>query len=360
MQQKNKRRLLWAGGILLFLFLLHLALPFILVRYVNKTLDNIPGYTGSVEWIHVNLFRGSYTIHKLNIQIEEGEVPDPFIFSEKVDLSVEWKALFDGRIVGEIVLFDPVLTFIPKVDTSGVSQTGENVDWTEPIKELMPLQINRFEVLNGRIHYKDLDADPSVDLYFTNFHGIATNLTNATNKQEELPSDLHISATSIGNGNLAINGKLDIIKQTPDFDIDLSFETVDLPALNDFITAYAKADVEKGTLNLYAEFVGVDGQLTGYVKPLLTNVEILTWEKDKKKPLQMVWEAILSVVSEVFENQKKEQLGTKVPLEGSYEQIGAGIFPAIGSALRNAFIRALRDETDDTIDLTDGEEDAEK
>lgn len=355
MKKKSKRWLFWIGGIFIFLLIIHTLLPFILVRYVNKSLDNIPEHTGSVDWIHMNLFRGAYVIHDLKIFKEEGNFEDPFVSSPQIDLSLEWKALFNGRIVGEIVMTDPVLTFIVPSDSAQGKQTGENVDWTKPLKDLMPITINRLEIKHGTIYYKDPSAEPKVDIYLKEMNAVATNLSNAANQNDELPSDVDLSAVSIGEGKLSVRGELDIIKEVPDFDVDMSFEDVDLTALNDFIKAYAKADIESGTLNFYTEFKGRSGKLDGYVKPLFLNMKFVD-AGEEGGPLKLVWESIIGTLTEIFENQEKDQFGTKVPIEGSYGDVSGGVLPAIGNVLKNAFVEAFKGKTDDSIDFNENED----
>lgn len=332
--------------------LIHLLLPVVLVRYVNKSLQNIPEYTGSVDRININLFRGAYVIHELSISKENGEFKEPFVSSREIDLSVEWGALVNGRIVGEIILREPVLTFIVPSDSTANQQTGEDVDWTKPIKDLMPLKVNRLEIVQGTIYYKDPSSDPKVDIYIKDMRAVATNLSNADNASEALPSRLTLQAVSIGGGNLKVNADLDIIKQVPDFDVDLSFENVDLTALNDFTKAYAKADIERGTLNFYTEVKGESGDLQGYLKPLLVDLKFVDWGKEEERnPLRFAWEFVLGTVAEIFENQKEDQFGTRIPINGSYANVKASIIPTVWNIFKNAFVKALEGDTEGSVDF---------
>jgi len=349
----SKKARNWILGVVVFLLALHLSLPFILVYYVNKTLKEIPGHTGSVEWIHVNLFRGAYQIHDIEILTIEENTPEPFFESKTIDLSLEWKALFDGEIAGEIILGNPVLNFVVASDSSVEAQTGEDVDWTKPIKELMPLQINRFQIDDGLIHYYDVGSDPKVDIYTTNIELLATNLSNTEHDARELPSDISASAVTIGSGKVRLDGQLNLLQKVPSFDIDASIEDINLTDLNDFILAYMKADLESGSMNFYAEFSGAEGQFDGYVKPLISELKFVKWKNDKDKPLQLIWESIIGTLAEIFENQKKDQFATKVPISGTYEDLTTNVLKTIAKVLENAFIDALKPETDNTIELKD-------
>ena len=60
-----------------------------------------------------------------------------------------------------------------------ILKPGEDVDWTKPIKELMPLQINRLEINNGSIFFYDFTTKPKVDIHVDSLQLLATNLNNA-------------------------------------------------------------------------------------------------------------------------------------------------------------------------------------
>ena len=81
-------------GILVFAIAVRAVLPYVVKSYVNKTLDEIPGYKGYVEDIDLNLWRGAYEIEGLRLDKVEGDIPVPFFSSPKIDLSIEWGALF--------------------------------------------------------------------------------------------------------------------------------------------------------------------------------------------------------------------------------------------------------------------------
>ncbi len=47
-------------SIVVLLLVVRLMLPFIIKKYVNKTLDDLNGYSGHLDDINLNLFRGAY------------------------------------------------------------------------------------------------------------------------------------------------------------------------------------------------------------------------------------------------------------------------------------------------------------
>src|SRR5690348_8251686 len=90
--------LIVAGSLIVILIGLRIALPSILLRFVNRELQTIPGYTGRVDDIDVHLIRGAYTIRSVRLDKTGGKIPVPFFSADALDLSVEWGALFHRRL----------------------------------------------------------------------------------------------------------------------------------------------------------------------------------------------------------------------------------------------------------------------
>ena len=314
-------------------------LPYWLTDYVNKTLDNIPGYTGSISDVDVALIRGAYTIDDLKLMKKVKDIPVPFVDIKKTDLSLQWGALFDGEVVGDVTLYSPVLNFATG-RSGATSQTGLETDWTKPIKELMPLDINFVEINGGKVTYKNFNTVPNVDIYINDLQARATNIRNTEDINARLPSEVTARGKSIGGGSLAIDGRMNIIKQIPDMDIDAKLEKVNLPALNNYARAFAGIDFNSGNFDLYAEMKVTDGQVTGYVKPLLRNIDLINLEKEDHNPLSLLWESVVSVVLEIFSNQARDQVATQIELEGNINNPETDFWSTIGGILHNAFVKA--------------------
>jgi hypothetical protein len=365
MPLKVNRKFKIALIVVAVLVAIRLVMPYFVTRYVNKVLSELEGYRGEIDGVTLHLIRGAYQIDSLKIFKLDGNKEIPFINIPLTDLSVEWGALVDGEVVGEVHFENPVLNFIAAKKTAGKGegtgeQSGQDVDWTEPIKKLMPLKINHLTVKDGKIAFFDFSTKPKVDLFLHHVQLDAQNLNNAKDNEDILPSRVFLQAQSIGNGLLSVSMKINVLKKIPDLDMDLKFENVDLRALNDFFGAYAKIDIEKGRFNLYSEVAVKDGHITGYVKPLLNNLKVVDWKEDREKPLHLVWESIVGFVAEVFENQPENQFATRVPLQGEVSSVQTSVWPALWNIFRNAFVQAFDQNTDNTINLASTSNSAKK
>jgi Domain of Unknown Function (DUF748) len=333
----------WGKLIILITIILvgfRIALPYIVKDYVNKTLSEIPGYKGEVGDITMNLWRGAYEIIDVSLVKKDGKVPVPFFSAKKIDLSVQWGAIFHGSLVGEIYLRNPKLNFV-EGPTKQQSQNNISGSWTDKVKKLFPLRINKFQIDSGEIHFRNYYSDPKVDIFLNNISALAENLTNSKDISDSLMATLKAHGNVMGQGTFLLNAKIDPFQKAPTFKFAMSLKNIDLTKLNNFIMAYGKFDVEQGTFQLYGEFAAANGKFEGYVKPIIRNMEVLSLKKDIKNPLKLFWEAIVGAVTGVFKNQSENQLAAKIPFSGSFKDPSANIWDTVGSILKNAFIKAL-------------------
>jgi len=350
---KRKHRLRWKRILLItvvVLIVFRLFLPYIVLNIVNDKLANIEGYTGHVVDIDLALIVGSYKIKDIKLEKTGGKIPVPFFAADVIDLSIEWKALFNGGLVGEIEVSRPILNFV-KGPTEATSQTKIDKEWQDIVNELMPLKLNRFEIFEGEIHYLDYHSSPKVDVFTKNIHILAENLSNVTDSTNLLPSTVTGSA-SIYGGKATMNMKLDALNKVPTFDINAEMKGLNLVEVNDFLKAYGNFDVQKGTFGVYTEAAAKDGKIIGYTKPIIKDLDVIEWEQEKEDPLtQKLWESIIGFGGWIFKNKSEDQVATEIQFEGVLKDPNVDIFSIIGGTLRNAFIEALYPSLEQTINI---------
>lgn len=350
---KKKKLRIILGSILVLLIIFRLLLPYIVLKYVNKKLGTLQEYYGHVEDIDIALIRGAYVIKDIKLVKlgnEQGKKDTiPFFKSTAIDLSVEWRAIFKGSIVGEIYVENPVLNFV-KGKHKNEDAKADTADFTRIIKDLMPLTVNHFEISNGEIHYIDQFSNPKLDLAVKDLFIEATNLSNVNDSNKILPA--HATArASIYEGTFNLKADFDALQKKPTFDMSAEIKSVNLVLLNDFLKAYGNFDLKKGNFGLYTEFAGKEGEFGGYVKPILKDLDIVQWNKEEGNFKQILWETIVGSAAELLQNQDKEQLATKLEIKGKFDDPNINLWRAISFVLRNAFVKALRPSIDNTINI---------
>ncbi len=339
-------------GVVVLLIIARLLLPYFVLKYVNKTLADLNGYTGHVNDVDIALYRGAYQLDSLNIRKVNGKIEEPFISIPKMDLSVEWQSLFKGKLVAEVVCLRPEINFAFSEDEAA-SQTGVETDWTQVIKDLLPININHFSVVDGTINLTNIVSQPSTDLSMHNFDLEITNIRNVVVNDNKFPSPVKASGDLPGyDGTLTFDADMQLLKKIPDFNYNLKLSNLQLVKLNELSKRYGGIDFEKGTLDLVSEMEVVDGKLQGYLKPLTHDMQIFEWnEGDNRTITQFVKELIAEGGNKVLENKVKDQVATRIPLEGTINDINTSIWPTIIGVFRNAYVSALTDTFDNTLSV---------
>ena len=353
----QKKRYIIPGVIILLLIIGRLLLPMFLKNHVNNVLANIPGYYGQISDIDVSLIRGAYVIDSLYLNKIDAGSEVPFLNFEKTDISVEWKSLFKGEIVSEIIMSKPKVIYVFEDHEKSDSENPEIDDWSKALTDLVPIEINRLQINNGKLAFVQLSADPNIDLHFYQVNMEAKNLRNVVNNHETLPSSFNMQAVSIGGGQVSLNGKANLVKKIPDVDLSFSLENSDATSLNDFTNYYAGIDFKSGQYSVYSEIAIADGYLKGYVKPILKDSKLIGKEDGF---LEVLWEGFVGFFKFALKNQKNNTLATQIPLEGNLNNIEGNAWVTTIGIFQNAWIDAFKGVTDDSVDFEDAKKADEK
>jgi hypothetical protein len=340
--------------VIILLIALRIALPYILLHYANKSLAEVDGYYGHVNDLNVSLLRGAYTLDSfyLNKVDAESAKQTEFMSARTVDLSLEWKALFQGKLVGELVFVQPNLRFTKNVvELKDVAR--DTSDFRELLEDFMPIAVNRCEIQDGNLRYIDNTRSPKVDVAIEHMHGAALNLRNVYSPDDLLPATIDVTA-DVYQGVMSFAMKLNPLAEQPLFDLTTIVERTNLVKLNDFFMAYGGFDVNKGEFNMYSEAAAKDGKFTGYVKPIIKGLDIVSWKGQDKEDsfFQKIWESVIGGAGELLENQRKDQVATKINFSGSIDDPKSNILEVVILVLQNAFIEALRPSIDNEINLS--------
>lgn len=352
--KKKNRTLKIVGLIILILIIVRIFLPTIVLRYVNKSLAEMDEYYGHVEDIDLYLYRGAYAIKNIEIvklqKQSNSKDTIPFFKSKNIDLSVEWKSLLKGKFVGEIEFYKPVINFV------NAKQNDENVandtaDFKTLLNDLMPITINRFEINDGEIHYIDPNSNPKIDIYMDEIKVLANNLSSVNKNKKLLPANISADG-KIHGGTFDLNVDLDALADEPTFDLSAQLKKLNMVEINDMLKAYANFDVEKGNYGLYSEFAARNGSFSGYVKPIIKDLDVVQWNKEEGDIGQIAWETLIGTTAEIFQNQRKEQLATKLNIEGEFNDPNINLWNAVVNVLRNAFWQALKPSLENSINIS--------
>lgn len=318
---------------------LRLALPGLVKNSLNKQLAEMGDYQGRVADVDIALLRGAYVIHDLEIVKVSEAVPVAFFEADSIDLSVSWRALLSGKVVAEVEFINPELHFVDGDEKD--SQSGAGTDWRAALQQLVPIRIDRLGVDNGTLHFHNFKSDPNVHLLLTELDGAFSNLSNADRSQDTVPADFNFTGLLFENASASMQGKLDPLADFRNFVINLKVTDIELQRINDLAEAYGHFNFKSGTGDFIMELEAVDGQMSGYAKPILNNVVIFDLQKDLEKGVfSAAWQAVVGAVGQIFRNQPKDRIASQIEITGSLDEKNISAWQAFVSILRNAFVGA--------------------
>ena len=351
----SRRTLITVAVIVGLLVIGRILLPGFLKKQINTRLANIPGYTGHVDSVGVQLWHGGYSMQHLVIEKKSGKELEPFINTADIHFSLAYRQLLHGRIVSDVVIDQAEVNFVRspspeesqdlgKAPQAGGHAPAPDKRWQDVVHDLFPLDITHLEFTDSRIHYIDTVNQPRIDMSIDHLQLSATGLQNRPDPGSgPLPARINLTGETIGRGHLSVFMALEPLAETPHFQLHASIENLSLPALNQFLIAYVGVDVSQGTFQLYTEVNGVNGKYEGYFKPLLTNLNFQTKSDEKKNVLQKLWKSLVSATTKVLRDRDQKQIATLIPFSGEFSKTtNVQIWTTVGNLFRNGFIEAIR------------------
>ncbi|WJN58124.1 DUF748 domain-containing protein [Pseudomonas sp. SO81] len=346
MKRRYSLPLYIALGLLALLLVLHLTLPYLVRDYLNDKLADMGDYRGQVADVDLAWWRGAYQINGLQIVKVDGDVPVPLLDAPAIDLAVSWHALwYDHGVVARVLFESPELNFVDGGERPEDTQTGAGVDWRAQLEKLLPITLDEIRVVNGRITFRNFTSQPPVDLQASDVNASLYNLTNVADEHGERVARFEGHALLLDHAPLEATAVFDPFENFEDFEFRVRATDVELRRLNDFSGAYGKFDFNAGSGDIVIEATADEGVLSGYIKPLLRNVDVFNWRQDvqaeDKSLFRSIWEALVGGSETLLKNQQKNQFATRVELSGSVRDQDVSPFQAFIAILRNGFVQAF-------------------
>ena len=170
----------------------------------------------------------------------------------------------------------------------------------------------------------------------------ALDLTNLSNQFVEGPAKAKVTGKFMGSGATTADATFRPEKSGPDFDLALKIKNTQLKSMNELLRAYGKFDVSAGLFSVYTEIHVKNERVSGYLKPLFSDLKVYDRRKDKEKSLfKKMYGKLVGGVSRLLENRPREQVATKAPISGSLANPKTSTWVVIIDLIRNAFFKAI-------------------
>lgn len=354
-ERRGRRRglrlvLIILAAVAVVLVAVRLMLPEWIRSYAERRLSEAPEYVAYIGAVELRLLAGGAVVRDFQLLKESGRIPTPFLYAPLSEAYLDWRSLWHGVLAVRASAQGAQVNVVSGPDREQ-TQVGIDPAWLERLRQSVPFRLSECRLTGGEVHYRDFHSSPRVDVYVRDLDVRLANLTNIEEEGRERYADLRVTGTILESGRLNVAGQFDPLGRPPSFKAEAAMENIDLRQLNNLFRAYASVDVKQGTGNIYAEMAAQGGGYDGYVKPLFRQVEVLEQKDLEKGPLRFLWEALVAGAKQILENEPKQQVATVIPIKGRFQNADIDVMTAIGWLFRNAFIEALRQGIDPSVDL---------
>jgi hypothetical protein len=201
------------------------------------------------------------------------------------------------------------------------------------------LRIERLRVTKSEVAVVNRTATPPFRAFFTD---VDLQVDHVSNQPDEGVGTIRLAGLFMGSGRTEATMQFKATPRGPDFDLVLELEDTRMTAMNPLLRQYGKFDVVAGTFSLYSELRGRAGRVTGYVKPLFKDVKAYDPTQDQDKGFVKTFaERLVTGVATLLENPPRDEVATKIDVQGRLDQPQTSTLQAIANLLRNAFIEAI-------------------
>lgn len=327
-----------------------LVLPYVVLRYVEHQINKIPEYRVTIQDLDMHLYRGAYTIKNIQLWKIKENIPVPFFEAQKMDFSIEWRALLHGKIVAKILVKKPRVNFV--IDPSKKNtQTSINKQWIDIVKTLYPANINRLEAMQGEISLRSMVGKNPFKIYIKNVNFMIENMQKTVKKDKVLSSSFLFRGETVGKGSIYLKGDFAPFSKEPTLKMSTQLKNLEVAQISQFLKHFSSVDVENGTFSLYSEIAVASGSIKGYIKPFIKHLKI--GEPKDNKLISHVIDGAAKVMSKILENKRKNTIATQINISGTTDEPDTNILSIIGFFIRHAFIQALLPQIDHSIKMQD-------
>jgi hypothetical protein len=248
-----RKRWMWLLGIVAGLIIVVIALSFFidepLRRYAEEAINaRLEGYTVRVGNLDLHPWRFAVDVSEVTIAQDVHPEP-PIVHVPRLHAGLHWRALLSGRVVGEIRVERPqVYLNLQQIRKEAEDEVPlQEKGWQEALTEVMPLEINVLEMVEGTVTY--IDEKPAEPVHLTQLNMRAENIRNIRTPEDEFPSTLQLESTVFGLGKIELDGRADFLAEPhPAVKAQLRLEHVELGYVKPIASRY-NVFIADGTLS---------------------------------------------------------------------------------------------------------------
>jgi len=225
-----------------------------------------------------------------------------------------------------------------KAEAKRIDVAGKAVE-KETNRRAVNIDVHELQIKRSTLVYDNQTSDPPFNLFITDTD---MKIMNLVNQEAHGQARLTLSGQFMGSGDTKITGTFLALGKVPEFNTNISVENTDLTSLNPLLRAYGRFDVAQGRFTLYSQLSVRDGIISGYAKPMFSDLKVYDPQKDKTKSLiGQTKQLLIGTAAHILKNRQTQQVATQVTISGSLKKADVSTWQAFVEIVENAFIKAI-------------------
>lgn len=335
-----KRRRYLVGKVIvvvvLLIVVLRLVLTGVALNKLNEFLNEVsPNYAAHVDDLSLSFIRGAYRFEGITAHLKESEKKSDFLKVDYVDVSLAWRDLFQLRIRTDIVVSG--LHFeVTKNVINALKSSEDGKEQAEELGEtLFPMQVSRLDIQNSSVHVATAPGlPPDLALRLTQIQG---RLSNAMPSKKHPRSLLNLKATVQEHATVLFIGEMDASELPVEWLASAELQSLKLNSLNPFLLRALPLTFKDGIADVYAEFKGQKGEVEGYLKPFIKNLDVTGDEKDWKGFKHAGYEIISGAAKYLLRSSADKSVATRVELKYQNSKLDYSLAKIVGGAIEHGY-----------------------
>ena len=346
--------------------------PFLLKTWINAKLRRSTSVGGRIGRLDLNIFRGVAVAQNADFVLGSDAGSGPALHVDRAAIRLHAAELFKGGVAASADIRHPSVLVRPAFPSpNGSSRSGPPrpphpaaggvvgpPPWNASFRRAFPFRLRQLRVERGEIHVQNLPGQNGADVRVENIDATVRNVTNSEKLARSTLATLDLRARAMASGALTAHVDADPMAIKPVFSAEVALRGLELSELNPLLRERAGTEFRAGTLDCYAEAAGANGALKGYVKPIVDHVDVARARGAGVRRGMKGFTA--KAAAALFRNRRKNRIAAKIPFAGAIETPDPGVFAAVRSAIRNAFIKALPRGLENSVSIMDTARAAER
>jgi uncharacterized protein DUF748 len=225
-----------------------------------------------------------------------------------------------------------------EAETQRIVKAGKGIE-KQNNRPAVNIDVQEVDIKHSRLDFKNQDSDPPYVLFIADTN---IKIENLSNHAKNGLSNLDLTGKFMGSGATRIYGTFLASGSGPEFATNIEIISTNLPALNPLLRAYGRIDVAQGYFTIYSQINVKNNRVSGYIKPMFSDLQVYGREKDKNKNLlQQAKELVVGAAAHILKNRRTQKVASQVNLAGELKNPKVSSWQAFVEVIRNAFIQAI-------------------